>query len=151
MSGGMEEGFKLWGQKALDTFKAHYMGGKGTDAQVMAKEGKYVNIKLPSGEVKKTLSSCYATIGVLSNMDLRNTQLGKAGRHRHLGVRPAVRGVAMPDPGKHPHAGSYKDKGVGLPSPKTPWGKKARGVKTRSRKVTNYSIVTSRHAAKKRK
>lgn len=125
--------------------------GAGNYAQIMAKEGKYVTIKLPSGEAKKVLGICYATIGMLTNMDLRNTQLGKAGKNRYKGVRPAVRGVAMPDPGKHPHAGSYKDKGIGFPSPKTPWGKKAKGVKTRKRRFTNYTIVTSRHDAKKRK
>jgi large subunit ribosomal protein L2 len=125
--------------------------GAGNYAQILAKEGSYVNVRLPSGEVKKVLKSCYATIGMLSNMDLRNTQLGKAGKNRHKGVRPTVRGVAMPDPGKHPHAGSYKDNGIGMPSPKTPWGKKARGLKTRRRKSTNYTIVTSRHLAKKRK
>jgi len=124
--------------------------GAGGSSQILAKEGKYVNVKLPSGEVKKVLGSCLATIGVLSNMDLRNTSLGKAGRNRHKGVRPTVRGVAMPDPGKHPHAGSYKKNGVGMPSAKTPWGKKAKGVKTRSRKHTDYTIVTSRHNAKKR-
>lgn len=124
--------------------------GAGNSAQILAKEGSYVNVKLPSGEVKKILGACSATIGTLSNMDLRNTDLGKAGRNRHKGVRPTVRGVAMPDPGKHPHAGSYKHSGIGLPSPKTPWGQKAKGVKTRRRKHTNYTIVTSRHNAKKR-
>lgn len=125
--------------------------GAGGYAQILAKEGKYVNVKLPSGEVKKILGVCLATIGVLSNVDLRNTSLGKAGRNRHKGVRPTVRGVAMPDPGKHPHAGSYKKNGVGMPSAKTPWGKKAKGVKTRSRKHTDYTVVTNRHSAKKRK
>jgi len=125
--------------------------GAGNYAQILAKEGKYVNIKLPSGEVKKVLGVCYATIGMLSNADLRNTQLGKAGRNRHKGVRPAVRGVAMPDPGKHPHAGSYKSTGIGMASPKSPWGQKTRGFKTRRRKSTEYTIVTSRHNAKKRK
>jgi len=125
--------------------------GAGNYAQILAKEGKYVNVRLPSGEVKKILGVCFATIGMLSNMDLRNTQLGKAGKNRHKGVRPAVRGVAMPDPGKHPHAGSYKDKGIGMASPKSPWGQKAKGFKTRRRKSTNYTIVTSRQNAKKRK
>jgi large subunit ribosomal protein L2 len=125
--------------------------GAGNGAMIMAKEGNHVNIKLPSGETKRILGVCKATIGVLSNMDLRNTQAGKAGRKRHLGNRPAVRGVAMPDPGKHPHAGSYKDTGVGMPSPKSPWGWKTRGVKTRKRKKTDYTIVTDRHKAKKKR
>jgi len=125
--------------------------GAGNYAQITAKDGKYVTIKLPSGEIKNVLASCFATLGILSNTDLRNTQLGKAGKNRHKGVRPAVRGVAMPDPGKHPHAGSYKDKGIGMPSPKTPWGQKTKGFKTRRRKNTNYTIVTSRHIAKNKR
>jgi large subunit ribosomal protein L2 len=119
--------------------------GAGGYAQLMAKEGGFVNLRMPSGEVKRISDRCYATIGVLTNMDLRNVRLGKAGRNRHLGVRPAVRGVAMGNPKKsHPHAGSYKTTGIGMPGPKTKWGKPARGVKTRKRRNTNYSIVKSR-------
>lgn len=121
--------------------------GAGNSAQILAKEGNFVNIKLPSGEVKKVQSKCYATVGVLTNMDLRNVVLGKAGRNRHLGVRPAVRGVAMSNPRKdHPHGGSYKSTGVGMPSPKTPWGKKTRGVKTRKRSRTDFTIVKDRRS-----
>ena len=121
--------------------------GAGNSAQIMAKEGNFVNVKLPSGEVKKVPSKCYATVGVLSNMDLRNVVLGKAGRNRHLGVRPAVRGVAMSNTRKdHPHGGSYKSTGVGLPSPKSPWGWKTRGVKTRKRSRTDYTIVKDRRS-----
>jgi len=116
----------------------------GTGAQILAKEGKYVSIKLPSGEVKKILSSCYATIGVLGNADLRNTQLGKAGKMKYIGVRPHVRGVAMANPTDHPHAGSYRDNGIGMPSPKSPWGWKTRGKKTRSRNHTDKYLVKSR-------
>ena len=80
-------------------------------------------------------------------MDLRNVVLGKAGRNRHLGVRPAVRGVAMSNPRKdHPHGGSYKSTGVGMSSPKTPWGKKTRGVKTRKRSRTDFTIVKDRRS-----
>lgn len=122
--------------------------GAGNSAQIIAKDGDFVNVKLPSGEVKKILASCKATIGVLTNMDLRNSQLGKAGRKRHLGWRPTVRGVAMPDPGKHPHAGSYKSTGIGMASPKSPWGWKTRGVKTRKRKHTDHTIVTRRSKKK---
>lgn len=119
--------------------------GAGNAALIVAKEGKYVNVRLPSGEVKKFLGECYATIGSLSNPDQRNVRLGKAGRKRHLGSRPAVRGVAMNDPKKdHPHAGKYKTSGVGMKSPKTPWGKRARGVRTRKRTRTNRTIVKSR-------
>lgn len=115
--------------------------GAGNSAQVMAKEGDYVNIKLPSGQVKKILGVCFATVGVLGNQDKRNTNLGKAGKKRYLGWRPKVRGVAKANPSDHPHAGSYRDNGIGMPYPKTPWGKNARGVKTRRRVNTNWSIV----------
>lgn len=125
--------------------------GAGNYAMITAKEGRYVNIKLPSNEVKKVLARCVATIGSLSNQDLRLTQMGKAGKNRHKGFRPAVRGVAMANPSDHPHAGSYKDNGIGMPSPKSPWGQKTRGLKTRRRKSTNYTIVKSRHDAKKKR
>lgn len=118
--------------------------GAGNGAQIMAKEGNHVNIKLPSGEVKKVMSSCYATIGALGNADLRNTELGKAGRKRHLGCRPHVRGVAMSNPSDHPHAGSYRDNGIGMPFPKSPWGWNTRGVKSRKRKHTDKFIVKKR-------
>ncbi len=121
--------------------------GAGGSAQIMAKEEGFVNLKMPSGEVKRISDRCYATIGVLTNMELRNVRLGKAGRNRHLGVRPAVRGVAMGNPKKsHPHAGSYKTTGIGMPGPKTKWGKPARGVRTRRRHKTNYTIIKSRHS-----
>ena len=118
--------------------------GAGNYGTIMAKEGKYVTIKLPSGEVKKFLEECLATVGVLSNQDFRNRVLGKAGVGRHLGMRPHTRGVAMSNPSDHPHAGSYKDKGVGMPSPKSPWGWKTKGKKTRSRKIGQKYLVTSR-------
>lgn len=118
--------------------------GAGNYGTIMAKEGKYVNIKLPSGEVKRFLEECLATVGVLSNQDLRNRVLGKAGVGRHLGRRPHVRGVSMSNPADHPHAGSYRDKGVGMPSPKSPWGWKTRGKKTRSRKIGAKYLVSSR-------
>ncbi|GIW69538.1 MAG: 50S ribosomal protein L2 [Patescibacteria group bacterium] len=119
--------------------------GAGNAAQVLAKEGAYVNVKLPSGEVKKVLGKCYASIGSLSNPDLRNVQLGKAGRKRYLGYRPHVRGVAMANPKKdHPHAGKYSTTGIGRPAPLSPWGWKTRGVKSRKRVHTDYSIVKKR-------
>jgi large subunit ribosomal protein L2 len=124
--------------------------GAGAGAQILAKEGNYVNVKLPSGEVRKVLALCYATVGILSNSDLRNTRLGKAGRNRHLGNRPHVRGVAMANPSDHPHAGSYKDNGIGMSSPKSPWGWKTRGVRTRRRTQTNKFIV-SRRVLKRKK
>lgn len=123
--------------------------GAGNQAQIIAKEGNYVNVKLPSGEVKKVKGVCYATIGVVGNIDKRNVVLGKAGRNRHLGKRPHVRGVAMADPhGDHPHAGKYSTSGIGM-HPKTPWGKKAKGVRTRKRKRTDYTVVSRRKGKKK--
>lgn len=122
--------------------------GAGSYGTIMAKEGNYVNIKLPSGEVKKFLQDCLATVGVLSNIDFRNRVLGKAGIARHLGLRPHIRGVAVANPSDHPHGGSYKDKGVGMPSPKSPWGWKTRGKKTRSRKTGLKYLVSSRKANK---
>ncbi|NMB91432.1 50S ribosomal protein L2 [candidate division WWE3 bacterium] len=123
--------------------------GAGNQALIIAKEGDCVNVKLPSGEVKKVRGICYATIGVLGNVDKRNARLGKAGRKRHLGIRPHVRGVAMGDPHRdHPHAGKYRTSGIGMASPKSPWGWITRGVKTRRRVRTNYTIVSSRKVKK---
>lgn len=121
--------------------------GAGNKAMILAKEGDYVNIKLPSGEVKKVFADCYASLGALGNEDVRHTRLGKAGTQKHKGRRPHVRGVAMPNPAKHPHAGSYKDTGTG--HPKTPWGKPTRGKKTRKRKHTDKYIVTPRKTKRK--
>ncbi len=115
--------------------------GAGNYAILMAKEGRYVNVKLPSGEIRKLLDKCYATVGDLSNADHRHARAGKAGKMRHLGWRPAVRGVAM-GTDSHPHGGSYSDTGIGMPSPKTPWGKKTRGKKTRRRRKSDKYIVT---------
>ena len=123
--------------------------GAGSYATVMAKEGNCVNIKLPSGEVKKFREACLATIGVLSNADFRNRVLGKAGINRHLGARPHIRGVAIANPTDHPHGGSYRDKGVGAPSPKSPWGWKTRGKKTRSRKIGMKYLVSPRKVGNK--
>jgi large subunit ribosomal protein L2 len=126
--------------------------GAGNYTVITAKEGDFVNVRLPSGEVKQVSKKCRATIGILSNSERKNVVLGKAGVTRYKGRRPAVRGVAMADPKHdHPHAGSYSTSGIGMSSPKTPWGKKARGVKTRKRNRTDYTIVTSRHSAKRGK
>ena len=123
---------------------ASMVRGAGNFAILLAKEGNMAQIKLPSGEFKKVSLACYATIGVLSNQDIRNIRLGKAGINRHKGNRPSVRGVAMANPSDHPHAGSYRDNGIGMPSPKSPWGWKTRGVKTRTRRHTNKFIVKDR-------
>ena len=124
--------------------------GAGTGALLTAKEGKYAHVKLPSSEIKKILLECRATVGSLSNPEKRFVNVGKAGRKRHLGRRPHVRGVAHASPRDHPHGGSYKDNGIGMSSPKTPWGKKTRGKKTRKRKYTDKYIVKERRRGKKK-
>ena len=116
----------------------------GNSATLMAKEGLWANIKLPSGEVRKVPVESMATIGALSNIDHKNITYGKAGRKRHMGIRPTVRGVAM-SPRDHPHGGGEGRSGIGKKSPVTPWGKKTLGKKTRKRtKVSNKYIVSRR-------
>jgi large subunit ribosomal protein L2 len=117
----------------------------GGAAQVLAKESEYAQIRLPSGEVRLVLQVCYATIGQVGNLDHSNIKLGKAGRKRHLGIRPTVRGYAM-SPRDHPHGGGEGRQPTGMPGPKTPWGKPARGYKTRRNKLSNQFIV--RHRSK---
>ncbi len=116
----------------------------GTAAQLMAKEGEYAQVRLPSGEVRKVPMDCLATIGQVGNLDHANISLGKAGRKRWLGWRPAVRGTAM-DPDSHPHGGGEGRSPVGMPGPKTPWGKPALGYKTRRNKRTDKMIVRRRN------
>lgn len=116
----------------------------GGGAQLMAKEGKYVQIRLPSGEVRKILSVCKATIGQLGNIDHENISVGKAGRKRHMGFRPSVRGVVM-NPNDHPHGGGEGKSPIGRPSPVTPWGKPTLGLVTRKKnKKSNKYIVKKR-------
>ena len=115
----------------------------GTAAQVMAKEGDFAQLRLPSGEVRRVLLTCAATIGQVGNTDHANINLGKAGRRRWLGIRPGVRGTAM-DPNSHPHGGGEGRSSVGMPGPKTPWGKPALGYKTRKNKRTDKYIVRRR-------
>jgi large subunit ribosomal protein L2 len=115
----------------------------GTAAQLMAKEGKYAQVRLPSGEVRYVSVECMATIGSIGNSEWNTIKLGKAGRKRHMGWRPSVRGSAM-SPRDHPHGGGEGKVGVGLPGPKTPWGKPALGKKTRRRKYTDRFIVKGR-------
>ena len=124
-------------------------GGKlvrtaGQSAQLMAKEGKYATLRLPSGEMRKVLAKCRATIGVIGNADHENVKLGKAGKTRHLGIRPSVRGSVM-NPVDHPHGGGEGRAPVGHSGPMTPWGKPALGYKTRNKKnKTNKFIVKRR-------
>ena len=116
----------------------------GTSAQVMAKEGDYVTIRLPSGEMRKVHGECYATVGQVGNLEHQNIVLGKAGRKRHLGIRPTVRGSVM-SPRDHPHGGGEGRSPIGMPGPKTPWGKPALGYKTRrKRKPSNKMIIQRR-------
>ena len=115
----------------------------GTSAQVMAKEGSYATLRLPSGEMRKVDVNCLATIGQVGNTDHSNITLGKAGRKRWLGRRPEVRGVAM-DPSSHPHGGGEGRSPIGMPGPKTPWGKPTLGYKTRRNKKTDKYIVRRR-------
>jgi len=115
----------------------------GAQAQLMAKEGDYAQVRLPSGEVRRVALVCMATIGQVGNTDHANLSLGKAGRKRWLGWRPTVRGSAM-DPNSHPHGGGEGRSPVGMPGPKTPWGKPALGYKTRKNKSTDKYIVRRR-------
>ena len=116
----------------------------GNSAQLMAKEGKYAHVRLPSGEMRLILAKCRATIGVVGNADHENVKLGKAGKTRHLGIRPSVRGSVM-NPVDHPHGGGEGRAPVGHSGPMTPWGKPALGYKTRNKKNrTNKFIVKRR-------
>ncbi len=120
----------------------------GTSAQLLAKEGRYAHIRLPSGEVRLVSVNCMATLGQVGNTDHGNVSLGKAGRKRWLGFRPSVRGSAM-DPASHPHGGGEGRSPIGMPGPKSPWGKPTLGYKTRRNKSTDKWIV--RRRGKKRR
>ncbi len=115
----------------------------GTSAQLMAKEGKYAQVRLPSGETRYVSIDCMATIGQVGNAEWNTIKLGKAGRRRHMGWRPTVRGAVM-SPRDHPHGGGEGKNGIGLSGPKTKWGKPALGKITRRRKYTNKFIVKKR-------
>jgi large subunit ribosomal protein L2 len=115
----------------------------GGAAQLLAKEGDYAQIRMPSGEVRLVLQNCYATIGQVGNLDHSNVKLGKAGRKRHMGIRPTVRGSAM-SPRDHPHGGGEGRQPIGMPGPKSPWGKPTRGTKTRRNKRTDKYIIRQR-------
>ncbi len=115
----------------------------GAAAQLMVKEGEYALIRLPSGEIRRVRSDCLATIGQIGNVEHQNISLGKAGRKRHMGWRPTVRGSAM-SPRDHPHGGGEGRAPIGLPGPKTPWGKPALGYRTRKPKASDRMIVKRR-------
>jgi len=115
----------------------------GGAAQLLAKEGDFAQVRMPSGEVRLIRQTCYATIGQVGNLDHSNVKLGKAGRKRHKGIRPAVRGSAM-TPRDHPHGGGEGRQPIGISGPKSPWGKPTLGYKTRKNKKTDQYIVRRR-------
>ena len=119
----------------------------GNAAQLMAKEGVYALLRLPSGELRNVSASCMATVGTVGNADHENVKIGKAGRTRHLGVRPTVRGSVM-NPNDHPHGGGEGKAPVGRPGPCTPWGKPALGYKTRAKKNRSDKFIVRRRNAK---
>ena len=127
-------------------------GGKlvkaaGQSAQLMAKEGKYAHVRLPSGEMRLILAKCRATIGVIGNSDHENLKIGKAGRKRHMGVRPTVRGSVM-NPVDHPHGGGEGRAPIGHAGPLTPWGKPALGLKTRKKNKSSNKMIVRRRDGK---
>ena len=119
----------------------------GAYAQLMAKEGDYAQVRMPSGEVRKVPMNAYATIGTVGNIDHGNVRIGKAGRTRHMGIRPTVRGVVM-NPCDHPHGGGEGKSPVGMPAPVTPWGKPALGLKTRKHKKYSNRLIVKRAGKK---
>ena len=119
----------------------------GNTAQLMAKENGYAQVRLPSGEVRMVRLDCRATIGQVGNIDYENINIGKAGRKRHMGFRPTVRGVVM-NPNDHPHGGGEGKSPIGMPSPVTPWGKPALGYMTRNKKKASDKFIVKRRNAK---
>ena len=126
---------------------AQLVRSAGTMAQLMAKEGKYALIRLPSGELRNVPNGCYATIGQVSNVEHANVSYGKAGRMRHMGWRPTVRGSVM-NPCDHPHGGGEGKSPIGRPGPVTPWGKPALGAKTRAKHKASDKFIVKRRNAK---
>lgn len=120
----------------------------GAKAQIVAKEGEYVTLRLPSSEMRKVRQECYATIGVLGQAELKNMKIGKAGRKRYMGIRPTVRGSVM-NPVDHPHGGGEGKAPIGRPSPVTPWGKPTMGYKTRKKKKTSTQYIVRRRKSRK--
>ena len=116
----------------------------GNSAQLMAKEGVYATLRLPSGEMRKVPIMCRATIGIIGNVEHNLVNIGKAGRKRHMGIRPTVRGSVM-NPNDHPHGGGEGRAPVGRKAPMTPWGKPALGLKTRKKKQSDKFIVRRRN------
>lgn len=128
---------------------AQMVRSAGASAQLMAKEGDYAQVRLPSGEVRLVHVNCTASMGVIGNEQHQNIKVGKAGRSRRKGIRPSVRGVVM-NAADHPHGGGDGGRHGTAKDPRTPWGQKTLGFKTRRRKISNKFIVRSRHAAKRK-
>ncbi len=126
---------------------AQLVRSAGTSAQLMAKEGKLAQVRLPSGEVRMVPMGCKACIGQVGNVDHENVQIGKAGRKRHMGIRPTVRGSVM-NPNDHPHGGGEGKSPIGRPGPVTPWGKPALGYKTRKKKNRTDKFIVKRRNSK---
>ena len=126
---------------------AQLVRSAGSSAQLMAKEDKYAQVRLPSGEVRMVRLDCKATIGIIGNQQHENISIGKAGRKRHMGWRPTVRGVVM-NPNDHPHGGGEGKSPIGRPAPVTPWGKPALGLKTRKHKNRTDKFIVKRRNAK---
>ena len=119
----------------------------GNAAQLMAKEGIYALLRLPSGELRNVPATCMATVGTVGNADHENVKIGKAGRTRHMGIRPTVRGSVM-NPNDHPHGGGEGKSPIGRPGPCTPWGKPALGYKTRNKKKSSDKLIVKRRNGK---
>ncbi len=126
---------------------AQLVRSAGNSAQLMAKEGDYAQVRLPSGEVRMVRLNCKATIGIVGNQQHENISIGKAGRKRHMGWRPTVRGVVM-NPNDHPHGGGEGKSPIGRPAPVTPWGKPALGLKTRKKKNRTDKFIVKRRNSK---
>jgi large subunit ribosomal protein L2 len=140
---GIPEGTQIHNIEIYEGRGGQLVRSAGTSAQLLGKEGEYANVRLPSGEIRRVRQACQATIGQVGNPDHSNIKLGKAGRKRHLGFRPAVRGSAM-SPRDHPHGGGEGRQPIGLPGPKSPWGKPTLGKRTRRNKRTDRLIVRRR-------
>jgi large subunit ribosomal protein L2 len=128
---------------------AQLVRSAGTAAQLLAKEGEYAQLRMPSGEVRLIRQTCFACVGQVGNLEHSQVKLGKAGRKRYMGIRPAVRGSAM-SPRDHPHGGGEGRTPIGMPGPKSPWGKPTLGYKTRKNKATEKYIVRHRRSVKRK-
>lgn len=143
-------GFEIYNIELKQGKGGQIVRSAGNSAKLVSLDGEKAQIQLPSGETRLLPKNCFATIGALSNEEQNQIRVGKAGRKRHMGRRPQVRGKAM-NPNDHPHGGGEAGTSIGMTHPKTPWGAPALGVKTRKNKVTDKHILISRHRAKKKK